>query len=72
MPEASQLQPARVLLTLVWSVVLLGGHLAVAVPLTAAVVLVCFAVTQRAAFARVASGLPRRRLKATDRCSRTS
>ena len=47
-PKASQLQLAQPLLTLVWSVLLLGEHLAPAVPLTAAAVLVCIAVTQRA------------------------
>ncbi|MBK3576963.1 DMT family transporter [Streptomyces sp. MBT65] len=46
-PKASQLQLAQPLLTLVWSV-LLGEHLTVAAPLTAAAVLVCIAVTQRA------------------------
>jgi drug/metabolite transporter (DMT)-like permease len=45
-PKASQLQLAQPLLTLVWSV-LLGEHLTVAAPLTAAAVLVCIAVTQR-------------------------
>ncbi|MFD6432887.1 DMT family transporter [Streptomyces venezuelae] len=47
-PKASQLQLAQPLLTLVWSVFLLGEHLPVAAPLTAAAVLVCIAVTQRA------------------------
>ncbi|MET9255967.1 DMT family transporter [Streptomyces sp. NPDC003717] len=47
-PKASQLQLAQPLLTLVWSVILLGEHLPVAAPLTAAAVLVCIAVTQRA------------------------
>ncbi|MGC0408591.1 drug/metabolite transporter (DMT)-like permease [Streptomyces sp. SAI-195] len=47
-PKASQLQLAQPLLTLVWSVLLLGEHLPVAAPLTAAAVLVCIAVTQRA------------------------
>ncbi|WLW56372.1 DMT family transporter [Streptomyces sp. YU58] len=47
-PRASQLQLAQPLLTLVWSVLLLGEHLTVAAPLTAAAVLVCIAVTQRA------------------------
>ncbi|WP_055699055.1 MULTISPECIES: DMT family transporter [Streptomyces] len=46
-PKASQLQLAQPLLTLVWSVFLLGEHLPVAAPLTAAAVLVCIAVTQR-------------------------
>lgn len=47
-PKASQLQLAQPLLTLVWSVFLLGEHLTIAAPLTAAAVLVCIAVTQRA------------------------
>jgi drug/metabolite transporter (DMT)-like permease len=47
-PKASQLQLAQPLLTLVWSVLLLGEHLTVAAPLTAAAVLVCIVVTQRA------------------------
>jgi len=47
-PKASQLQLAQPLLTLVWSVLLLGEHLTVAAPLTAAAVLVCIAVTQQA------------------------
>ncbi|WP_328832509.1 DMT family transporter [Streptomyces sp. NBC_00252] len=47
-PKASQLQLAQPLLTLVWSVLLLGEHLPLAAPLTAAAVLVCIAVTQRA------------------------
>ncbi|WP_406128725.1 DMT family transporter [Streptomyces sp. NBC_00989] len=46
-PKASQLQLAQPLLTLVWSVLLLGEHLPLAAPLTAAAVLVCIAVTQR-------------------------
>ncbi|MFF2506722.1 DMT family transporter [Streptomyces sp. NPDC058067] len=47
-PKASQLQLAQPLLTLFWSVFLLGEHLSPAAPLTAAAVLVCIAVTQRA------------------------
>lgn len=47
-PRASQLQLAQPLLTLVWSVLLLGERLTVAAPLTAAAVLICIAVTQRA------------------------
>lgn len=46
--KASQLQLAQPLLTLVWSVLLLGEHLTSAAPLTAVAVLVCIAVTQRA------------------------
>ncbi|WP_424185814.1 DMT family transporter [Actinokineospora sp. G85] len=45
--KASQLQLAQPLLTLVWAVLLLGERLDPAVPLTAAVVLACIAVTQR-------------------------
>ncbi|MFF9897258.1 DMT family transporter [Streptomyces longispororuber] len=47
-PKASQLQLAQPLLTLVWSVFLLGESLTPAAPLTAVAVLVCIAVTQRA------------------------
>lgn len=47
-PRASQLQLAQPLLTLVWSVLLLGEDLPAAAPLTAGAVLVCIAVTQRA------------------------
>ncbi|WKX73378.1 DMT family transporter [Streptomyces sp. XD-27] len=46
--RASQLQLAQPLLTLVWSVLLLGEHLTPAAPVTAVAVLVCIAVTQRA------------------------
>ncbi|MFG2619717.1 DMT family transporter [Streptomyces sp. NPDC048507] len=46
-PRASQLQLAQPLLTLVWSVALLGEHLSPAAPLAAGAVLVCIAVTQR-------------------------
>lgn len=46
--RASQLQLAQPLLTLVWSVVLLGEHLSPAAPVAACAVLVCIAVTQRA------------------------
>lgn len=46
-PKASQLQLAQPLLTLVWSVLLLGEHLTPAAPVTAVAVLVCIAVTQR-------------------------
>ncbi|MGW7053683.1 DMT family transporter [Streptomyces sp. NPDC054887] len=46
--RASQLQLAQPLLTLFWSVVLLGEHLSPAAPLAAVGVLVCIAVTQRA------------------------
>ncbi|MEU8457927.1 DMT family transporter [Streptomyces griseoaurantiacus] len=47
-PRASQLQLAQPLLTLVWAVLLLGEGLTWAAPVTAAAVLVCIAVTQRA------------------------
>jgi drug/metabolite transporter (DMT)-like permease len=47
-PKASQLQLAQPLLTLVWSVLLLGEQLTPAAPLTAAAVLICIALTQRA------------------------
>ncbi|MGW0734520.1 DMT family transporter [Streptomyces sp. NPDC002851] len=46
--RASQLQLAQPLLTLVWAVVLLGEEIGAAVPLTAAIVLTCIVVTQRA------------------------
>lgn len=45
--KASQLQLAQPLLTLVWSVLLLGEDLPAAAPLAAVGVLVCIAVTQR-------------------------
>ncbi|WP_329070131.1 DMT family transporter [Streptomyces sp. NBC_01429] len=46
--KASQLQLAQPVLTLVWSVLLLGEHLTPAAPLAAVAVLVCIVVTQRA------------------------
>ncbi|MBH1936738.1 DMT family transporter [Streptomyces sp. AV19] len=46
--RAGQLQLAQPLLTLVWSVTLLGERLAPAAPLAAVAVLACIAVTQRA------------------------
>ncbi|MFE2170961.1 DMT family transporter [Streptomyces sp. NPDC059447] len=46
-PRASQLQLAQPLLTLVWSIALLGEHLSPAAPVAACAVLVCIAVTQR-------------------------
>lgn len=46
--RASQLQLAQPLLTLVWAVLLLGERFSPAVPLTAAVVLACIVITQRA------------------------
>ncbi|AJT68267.1 hypothetical protein T261_6657 [Streptomyces lydicus] len=45
--RASQLQLAQPLLTLVWSVLLLGEQLPPAAPIAAVAVLVCIAVTQR-------------------------
>ncbi|KIZ17398.1 DMT family transporter [Streptomyces natalensis] len=45
--KASQLQLAQPLLTLVWSVLLLGEHLPPGAPVAAVAVLVCIAVTQR-------------------------
>ncbi|WP_251076693.1 DMT family transporter [Streptomyces benahoarensis] len=45
--RASQLQLAQPLLTLVWSVTLLGEHLPPAAPLAALAVLACIVVTQR-------------------------
>ncbi|WP_078968561.1 MULTISPECIES: DMT family transporter [unclassified Streptomyces] len=46
-PKASQLQLAQPLLTLVWSVTLLGETLSPTAPVAAVAVLVCIAVTQR-------------------------
>ncbi|WP_043263575.1 DMT family transporter [Streptomyces sp. CT34] len=46
-PKASQIQLAQPLLTLVWSVVLLGERLPPAAPAAALAVLACIAVTQR-------------------------
>ncbi|MFE0702650.1 DMT family transporter [Streptomyces sp. NPDC058872] len=46
-PKASQLQLAQPLLTLLWSVSLLGEALPLAAPVAAVAVLVCIAVTQR-------------------------
>ncbi|MFD5392345.1 DMT family transporter, partial [Streptomyces sp. NPDC127074] len=46
--RASQLQLAQPLLTLVWSVLLLGEQLTPAAPIAAVAVLVCIGVTQRA------------------------
>lgn len=46
--RASQLQLAQPLLTLVWSVLLLGETLTPAAPIAAVAVLVCIGVTQRA------------------------
>ncbi|GAA1401732.1 DMT family transporter [Kitasatospora putterlickiae] len=46
-PRASQLQLAQPLITLVWSVLLLGEELPAAAPVTAVVVLLCIALTQR-------------------------
>ncbi|MGW6460961.1 DMT family transporter [Streptomyces sp. NPDC055078] len=46
--KASQLQLAQPLLTLVWSVTLLGERLSPAAPVAAIAVLICIALTQRA------------------------
>jgi drug/metabolite transporter (DMT)-like permease len=46
-PRASQLQLAQPLLTLVWSVLILGERLSPAAPAAAVAVLACIAVTQR-------------------------
>lgn len=46
--KASQLQLAQPLLTLAWSALLLAEHVSPAALLTAAIVLVCIVVTQRA------------------------
>ena len=46
--RTSQVQLAQPLLTLVWSVLLLGEHLSPAAPAAAVVVLVCIAIVQRA------------------------
>ncbi|MFJ1990545.1 DMT family transporter [Streptomyces asiaticus] len=54
--RASQLQLAQPLLTLVWSVLLLGETLTPAAPIAAVAVLVCIGVTQRA---RVPAGVVR-------------
>lgn len=48
-PRASQLQLAQPLLTLVWSVLLLGETFTPVVPITALAVLGCIVITQRAA-----------------------
>ena len=45
--RASQLQLAQPLLTLIWSVLLLGESLPTLAPITAVVVLLCIAITQR-------------------------
>ncbi|GAB3824627.1 DMT family transporter [Kribbella italica] len=47
-PKASQLQLAQPLITLVWSVLLMGEHLPVLAPVAAVAVLACIAATQRA------------------------
>jgi drug/metabolite transporter (DMT)-like permease len=54
--RASQLQLAQPMLTLAWSVLLLGERLDLAAPIAAAAVVVCVAITQRSG-----SGEPRRR-----------
>lgn len=59
-PRASQLQLAQPLLTLVWSVLLLGEHLPVSALVAAVLVLACIATTQRMGRARdnVSTGGP--------------
>jgi drug/metabolite transporter (DMT)-like permease len=47
-PKASQIQLAQPLITLVWSVTLMGEHLSPLAPVTAVIVLACIATTQRA------------------------
>jgi drug/metabolite transporter (DMT)-like permease len=47
-PKASQIQLAQPLITLVWSVLLMGEHLTPLVPVAALIVLGCIAATQRA------------------------
>ncbi|MFE7359134.1 DMT family transporter [Streptomyces sp. NPDC057543] len=51
-PRASQLQLAQPMLTLVWSLLVLGEKVSAAAPVAAIAVLVCIAVTQRAGRAR--------------------
>lgn len=46
--RASQLQLAQPLLTLVWSVLLLGEHCSPALPLATVIVLGCIVIAQRA------------------------
>ncbi|GAA1563341.1 DMT family transporter [Kribbella sancticallisti] len=46
-PKASQIQLAQPLITLVWSVLLMGEHLSPLTPIAALIVLGCVAVTQR-------------------------
>lgn len=47
-PKASQIQLAQPLITLVWSVLLMGEQLSPLAPVTALIVLACIAATQRA------------------------
>jgi drug/metabolite transporter (DMT)-like permease len=46
--KASQLQLAQPLITLLWSVLLMGEHVSPIAPITAAIVVACIAVTHRA------------------------
>ncbi|MDX6329063.1 MAG: hypothetical protein QOI83_1446 [Streptomycetaceae bacterium] len=46
--KASQLQLAQPLITLLWSVLLMGEHVSPIAPVTAAIVVACIAVTHRA------------------------
>ncbi|UTR80992.1 DMT family transporter [Streptomyces cavourensis] len=57
-PRASQLQLAQPLLTLAWSVLLLGEEVSAAAPLAAVAVLVCIAATQRTGRRRAPRPLP--------------
>lgn len=57
-PRASQLQLAQPLLTLAWSVLLLGEKVSAAAPLAAVAVLVCIAATQRTGRGKVPRRLP--------------
>lgn len=60
--RASQIQLAQPLLTLVWSVLLLGERLDPAAPAAAVAVLVCIAVTQRGRVRTARTGAGGRRL----------
>lgn len=56
--RASQLQLAQPLLTLVWSVLILGERLTPAAPVAAVAVVACIGVTQRTAVTRRDRALP--------------
>jgi drug/metabolite transporter (DMT)-like permease len=55
-PRASQLQLAQPLLTLVWSVLILGERLSPAAPAAAVAVIACIAVTQRTQGTKASTG----------------